>query len=449
MIFEQVLSLLTFSRDRSNNNRKKKKLFLLPPSREEAIRLALEEAAQLSESRQYKQAIQTLENAIKEGQSNERLLLQKAIYLSKDKQISKAKPLLKTLSKSKECDQIREAAKTALKTVKHLEAELFKAKCLLIKSMHALASERNQQLAHTPQPDQLTPEQDVALIVRKEVAELRNRYRFELALDLLDCASSSNIKSSWLTHQKALTLREIGRFQAAQDLWDKLLKTEKKEKLREAIQQSLKTLDKNKEKFAKERPLRFLRHCKAIAEDHKWTLQHLPEQASGNKGINPRQLALEEAKAALRSNQPALCVALAEANGLYHANNRQALLLQAEALTKLEQPERAREIWKELARTKDDKYAQRARTKLGRYIAEQAIKHHPEGQAKKALTYYIKQHLDDNINPEYIEELDQLLLKIRPQSSPLGHDSALKKYQLKLTFNTFFVGYLEEKLSAK
>ena len=448
MLLEQVLSLFSFSSKKKATKGSKRRLFLLPPSKEEAIRLAIQEAENFKKIKNFKDAIRVLNESIQQGKSSNKLLLKKALLLSDVKQFEESQSILKKLSKAKGDAEISNSAKEALKTVKQLEAEIFNSKLLLIKNMFALANKSNQKLIHTPQPNQLSADHDLALIVRKEAANARNNNRFTLSLKLIDCAFESGIKSPWLSHQKGLTLKAIGKFEEARLIWEKLSKMQNKQKLEEAIKETLDKLDADKDKFTKERPKRLIRHCNAITEDHGWTNQLLPESTSQEAISNPKQLVIDEAKAALQSKKLDLCIELLEASFLYYTNNRQGMLVQAEGLYQAEDIDKAFQILKKLATTKDDKYARKAKAMLSSKLTEKAKTICLQESPNQAIIYYIEQYLTAELNPEYDQGLNDILIEaISP--AELSSDPELRKHQLRLKFNNIFINHLEAKLIAQ
>ena len=446
MFFDQVRSIFSFSNKYKPKKASKRRLFLLPPSKEEAIRLAIQEAEKLKKVHKLKDAIKVLNTSIQEGKFNNKLLLSKALLLSNDKQFEESQKILKTLSKTKAEPDISSSAKEALKTIKHLEAEILNSKILLVANMRALAEKYNQKLSCTPQPSQLSEDHDLALILRKEAANARSNNRFQLSLDLIDCAIESGLKSPWLLHQKGLTLKAIGQFDEARLIWEELSKTPRKEKLIQAIEGSLETLKADKEKFVKDRPKRVIRHCKAITKDHKWKNQHLPDSIPQGTKPNSRQLVNDEAKAALESGKSQLCIELMEACSFYYANNRQGLLLQAEALFKLEIDEKAVSLLKKLFTTKEDKYARKAKAMLSSKLTERAITTCADESPEQAIAYYIEQHLIAELNPEYNPKLDDILKK-SISSSSFNYDPELRRHLLRSKFNQIFIDHLEAKLT--
>lgn len=448
MLFEQVLSIFSFSNKKNDKKSRSRRLFLLPPSKEEAIRLSIQESEKFKKSHKFKDAIRVLNESIKAGRSSNKLLLTQALLLSKDKQFAESKTILKQLSKAKGDTETSNSAKEALKTVKSLEAEIFNSKLLLLKNMHTLANKSNQKLIHAPQPNQLNADHDLALIIRKEAANARNNNRFKLSLNLIDCAFESGIQSPWLFHQKGLTLKAIGKFEEARLIWEKISKMQNKQKLELAIKETLNNLDVDKDKFTKDRPQRLIRHCKAITEDHRWLNQHLPESTSQETTSNPKQLVIDEAKAALKSEKLELCLELLEASFLYYTNNRQGLLLQAEALYQAEDIETSFQILKKLATTKDDKYARKAKAIWSSKLTEKAKTICLQESPTQAIIYYIEQHLTAELNPEYNQELDDILLEAS-SSKESSSDPELRRHQLRLKFNNIFIDHLEAKLMAQ
>ena len=448
MLFDQVRSIFSFSNKQKTRKGGKRRLFLLPPSKEEAIRLAIQESEKLREARKLKDAIQVLDRSIQNGKISNKLLLNKALLLSSDKQFEESQKILKSLSKIKSDPDISSSAKEALKTIRHLETEIKNSKILLLTNMHALAEKNNQKLICAPKPNQLSAEHDLAIILRKEAANARNNNRFKLSLNLIECAFESGLNSPWLVYQKGLTLKAIGQFDEARSILEKLSKTQKKEKLQQAIKESLNNLDSDKEQFIKDRPKRVLRHCKAITEDHKWKNQHLPDSIPQGTKLNSRQLVIDESKAALDSGRSQLCIELLKACSLYYVNNRQGTLLQAEALFTVGENEKAISLLKELSTTKEDKYSRKAKAILSNKFTEKAkavcIKKSPE----QAITYYIEQHLAAELNPEYNQNLDEILTKIM-SSSDLSSDQELRKHQLRIKFNNIFIDHLEAKLTSQ
>ena len=448
MLFDQVRSIFSFSNRQKSRKASKRRLSLLPPSKEEAIRLTIEEAEKLRKARKLKDAIQVLNASIQDGKSSNKLLLTKALLLSSDKQFEESQKILKTLSKTKNDPDISSSAKEALRTVRRLETEIKNSKILLLTNMHALAEKSNQKLICAPQPSELNAEHDLVLILRKEAANARNKNRFQLSLNLIDCAFESGLSSPWLLHQKGLTLKAIGQFDEARLIWEKLSKTQNKEKIQRVIEESLDGLNADKEKFLQDRPKRVIRHCKAITKDHKWKNLHLPDSIPQGIKSNSRQLVIDEAKAALESGESELCIELLEACSLYYANNRQGMLLQAEALFTAEENDKAIGLLKELSTTKEDKYARKAKAMLNSKLAEKAkavcIKKSPE----QAITYYIEQHLAAELNPEYNQNLDEILTKTM-SSSDLSSDQELRKHQLRIKFNNIFIDHLEAKLTSQ
>ena len=419
---------------------------MLQPSKEESIRLALVQAERHAESKKWKAAIGALDQALNKGISSDKLLMQKGLLLGKTHQFKEAQKILHNIINNKDNSTLKKEAKQALRSINALQKEVINSGRLFLQQLHELINKHNQHATHLADPKRFKMGQDLSTMVRKEAAQARNQQHYSLSLRLLSSGLEHGLKSDWLFYEKSLTLKAIGQFQAAEAILNDLAKSKGKgkDRLVQTAEKTLQNLGKERKQFAKLKSSHVLGHLKSIATEQTWPLRHLPQEAGKRGDKEMQKLCIEEAKAALKANQSELCLAFIEAMLLYYPKNQQSQILKARAEINLGRKEQAMEVLKQMA-PGDSKFALTARAMLGEIWLETALKMDVEKSPQKAIHFFISQHLDSGINPEYTPKLDDALIQLNP-SEELHAEPDLRLHQLNLRFNGQLIDLLEARL---
>ena len=447
MFITNFFSSLIKQNDKKTNQSKKKRPFLmLPPSKEESIRLALLQSESHAEEKKWKPAIEALDQVLNRGISSNKLLMKKGLFLAKMHQFKESKTILQSLIDIKTGDSLTSDAHKALKTVNTLEKEVIESNQLFLKQLRELTGKRHQKSTHLPEPKQFNSGQDLSIAVRKEAALARNQQRYLLSLQLLNSGLEYGLKSDWLLHEKSLTLKTLGQFEAAEAILKDLskMKGKRKERLAQAVEKILQSIGEDRERFAKRKIVHVLGHFKSIATDQKWTLRHLPQKPGERGDKEMQKLGNEEAKAALNANHPELGLELMDAMLLYYPQNQMSQIIKAQAGIELGQNRQAIEILKPIA-AGDRKFARTARALLSEIWIKTALQADRKESPQKAIHFFISQHLNAGINPEYTPQLDDVLMQLNP-SDELYPDPELRQHQLNLRFNGQLIELLEARL---
>ena len=157
-----------------------------------------------------------------------------------------------------------------------------------------------------------------------------------------------------------------------------------------------------------------------------------------------QKLGNEEAKAALNANHPELGLELMDAMLLYYPQNQMSQIIKAQAGIELGQNRQAIEILKPIA-AGDRKFARTARALLSEIWIKTALQADRKESPQKAIHFFISQHLNAGINPEYTPQLDDVLMQLNP-SDELYPDPELRQHQLNLRFNGQLIELLEARL---
>ena len=445
MPFQKFFARFRLHHSRYPNTRKGGPFRLLPPSRDEAIRLAIKRSEDAANKHKWKAAVDIIDEEINNGRNSNKLLLQKAFLLSQDHKFKQSHAILKKLSKDKEDKNSSEAALKALKTSQLIQSQILDSRRILASELHSIAARYNRKLINLAEPDKLDWETDIVQVTIEESSKARNEYIPKLSIELLDQAINAGLQSPKFLHEKALTLCAIGCFEDAEKIWKQIANLKNNEKLSNSAKERLQTLDAKKENYLSNRTKLFNKRIQSHAKDYHWEIQHLPNPQSENSNVKTKQLAIEEAKAAFESGEFNLCLHILDASLDCFLNNRQALLLKGETLARLNRIEEAFYAWKELIKTKDDKYHRKALAHITSQIAKEAMSKSEDDTCKSALTFFIEEHLKLDLNPKYSNEIDNILTEIIGNEDLLA-ESSLKEHQLKLAFNENLITYLEEKL---
>ena len=439
-------SLIKQNNKKTNQSKKNRPFLMLPPSKEESIRLALLQSERHADEKKWKPAIEALDQVLNRGVSSNKLLMQKGLLLAKMHQFKEAKTILQSLIDKKPGRSLTSDAHKALKTVNILQKEVTESNQLFLKQLRELTSKRHQNATHLPEPNQFKSGQDLSAVVRKEAALARNQQRYLLSLQLLNSGLEYGLKSDWLLHEKSLTLKTLGQFEAAEAILKDLAKTKgkRKERLAQAVDKTLQSIEEDSERFAKRKVVHVLGHFKSIATDQKWTLRHLPQKPGKRGDKEIQKLGIEEAKAALNDNNPELCLELMDAMLLYYPQNQMSQIIKARAEIELGQNKQAIEILKPMA-AGDRKFARTARTLLSEIWIKTALQMDGKQSPKKAIHFFINQHLNAGINPEYTPQLDDVLMQLN-SSEEIYPDPELRQHQLNLRFNGQLIELLETRL---
>ena len=115
----------------------------------------------------------------------------------------------------------------------------------LVEDLHKIADKYKSELQYLPSANDLPPDLDITLLIRREGAAARSAELPGLSLELINRTLQDEQESLWLAHDKALSLNMMGQQQTAKQILSNLKKSTKKEKLTHSVNKNIANIDKN------------------------------------------------------------------------------------------------------------------------------------------------------------------------------------------------------------
>lgn len=445
MIFDQVLARFrhhTGKQSRRNNNKSKQ---VASATKAKLQRPLFQASEHLNTTNNLNQALQEINKAVQNQTATDQQLLLKAEILLRKEKYRKAKGVLTELSSQSKDQKTLNTSKHLLEQLPHLQQKASHDKTrTLVSDLHNIAETYQTKLSSLPAPDELTPDFDITLSIRRESRLARSSDLPGLSYDLIERTLQSGDESPWLFHDKALSLNMMGQKQTALKLLTDLKKITGKEKLTQSINKNIDAIQKNPKNYQLKSKLFFAKQVRIAASRNHLDADFIPETSAINQTTRVKFLAFRKARAVLSDN-PQACLDLVDVILAYFQGDLAALLLRGEALAALKKPGAAMEIWTNLARSDDKNIAQKASELVSQHFSRKARAISKNNSADAALAFFIKQHLKLNLVPMLNKDVKKILERLDGFDGTLN-DPELEHHQLQLLFNTQLIDCLEAQL---
>ena len=445
MIFDQVLARFRPHTGKQSSSKHKKRKQVTSATKAKFQQPLFQASEHLNTTNKLNQALQEINKAVQQKTATDQQLLLKAEILLRKEKFRKAKVSLTELSSQSQDQKTLNTSKHLLEQLPHLQQQSSQDKArTLVSDLHNIAETYQTKLSSLPAPDELTPDFDITLSIRRESRLARSSDLPCLSHDLIERTLQSGDESPWLLHDKALSLNMMGQQQAALKLLADLKKTTGKEKLTQSINKNIEAIQKNPKNYQLKSKLFFAKQIKIAARRNHLDTDFIPESRNINKKTRVKFLAFRKARAVLSDN-PQACLDLVDAILAYFQGDLAALLLRGEAIAALKNPGAAMEIWTNLARSDDKNIAQKASELVSQHFSRKARAISKNNSADAALAFFIKQHLKLNLVPMLNKDVKKILQRLDAFDGTLN-DPELEHHQLQLLFNTQMIDCLEARL---
>jgi len=412
--------------------------------RPESLQRIIDKSKHHDESGKTGLALRVINQAIESGNTSPKLLLEKAVLLSKQNRFGEAHGILKALIKLEGEEELTAVASQARKASKIIQNKELEIRQHLVGRLHKLAKTHHASLDILPKPNQLNAKQDLLLLVRKEAEHARSNGATRLSLDLLDAALTEGLQSPWLLHLKAKSLCAIGDFNQAEVIWNELIKSQNRSKLNETINESLNNLASEKKNFLSKRPKKLIASCRKLALSAGWSVQHLPKPETIQPKTNTQKMVIEEAIAARKAGNSQLSLDLLNKIFDFYESNTRALLQKAEALATLDRISEAFEIWTQLLSIDNEKTADTAQKSLSKWITDQALKKSISESPEEATAYFINQFVNIGKLPEFNNKVLAIMNGSQPPKPEISRkELRLQKMKSQIKFNNAVMDILQ------
>ena len=430
-------------------NAKKKSARILLPSKDEHIRLTLQEAEKYAAQKKYKLAIQAINKGLNAGLPTPKLLNQKAHYLAESGIYTPAQEIWKKLKNDPDNPELAGDAAQSLKLCQQRQTALANQTRALLKDFHTLAKNKQQPLQFIPKPKDWKTNNDLTAIIAKEAEHLRGKGHAKLSQLIIERALSEGFRSPTVLQQQALTLAVSGNLQDAKAILNNLLKNENTPKLKRGIQKSLQDLDAEQKQYSKNRSRHLLLRCSNYALANNWKPQHLPKPgAKKAKTSDPeaKKLTIKEIKSIVDAGKSKVALGMIDILFEFYNHAPQALQLKAKTLLDSNQIDSAIEALQPLLTSQKYSDATKALLKLARNgITEKAKQLSEQQTADEAISFFINKHLQHGIAPEFNDQIGSILSKSSNEDTAIG-DRELRQQELQLQFNSALIDHLEARL---
>ena len=433
MIFSQVLA--RFSPHASKRGRIKDKP-------EQSL---LEASANLNSINELNQALKAIDQDIhNKTATNQQRLLKAEILLRKEK-FNKAKAVLTELHRTSKDRKTRKESNHLLDKLPQLQRRANDNKSrTLISDLIKIAEKYQTKLSILPEPEELTPDCDITLLIREESRLARSSELPCLSYELIERTLSSGLESQWLVHDKALSLKMMGRQETALKLLTELKAATKKEKLSKAINKSIADVQKDLKNNQSNSKNYFTKHVEIAARRNGLETSFIFNLREAKKNSDIKFLVLKKARAVLPEN-PKASLDLVDSILDYFQGNLRALLLRGEALASLKKPGYAMKIWSDLARSDNEKIAQKASELVSQHLSHKARTISQKSSPEEAIAFFIKQHIKLKLVPTMNEVVKKTLQQLDVFDGTC-QDPELEQHTLLLLLNTQLIDCLETQL---
>ena len=442
MVLDQLRErFLSSNKKRAHSKTKKRPNPSPTQSKAEIERQTIKKADKLIAEKKYKLALETINQTIENGTSTNQIQFRRALALSKDKQFQEAHEIWTELSNLKNKPKLAASAKQSLNASKKVELQNINSTKRLIDKLHATAQEYNQNLDHIPKSRNWTTATDFTPFVLKQTEATRNAQLPKLSADLIDQALAGGLESPQLLNDKARSIGMLGQQKTALGLLGHLKKTSKSEQLINSINQNINWINSNSKLHKSKSNLYLAVQARSIASSNKLDTTFLPDDTEIGPKTRIKFLIFRKARATLIEN-PQACLSLVDSILDYSQGDLAALLLKGEALAALQEIDEALEIWRELTRSKDGNIANKASELIGQLFSQEALAISASESPKKAILFFIEQHLDRNVVPTINKEINTILQRLAPPDTQ-SSDIEFQQHQLQLMLNTHILECLE------
>jgi hypothetical protein len=236
----------------------------------------------------------------------------------------------------------------------------------------------------------------------------------------------------------------MGRQETALKLLKELKATTKKEKLSESIAKNIAAIHKNLKNNQSNSKNYFRKHAKLAARRNGLEASFISNLSEVKKNSDVKSLILKKARTVLPEN-PKASLDLVDAILDYFQGDLAALLLRGEALASLKKPSDAMEIWIDLARSDNEKIAEKASELVSQHFSRRAITISKKISPEEAISFFIKEHFKLNLVPRLNKGINQILQRLDAFDGTL-QDPELEQLQLQLLLNTQLIECLEDQL---
>lgn len=437
MIFDRIFKQTSFS----NGDNKGFSSLRLRPNKKESARLSLEETNKLIADKKYKQALKVINTSLENKISTNQLLLKKAFLLLENNRHDEAQEILRVLAKLKNKTKLATEAQNLLIISQEDQQKNNKK---LVRAFRQKAKKYAWKLKYFTKPDDYSSDSNIAQPVRKEAQRARAAKLPKLSTELINLALKAGHKSPWLVHDKALSLNMMGRKREAIRCLEGLRKTIKNPKIQSSIKQSIDAFNSASKDQKQELQIYMAEQARRIAKANQLDILFIPKKNEFNNQTNLEGLILKQAQSALPDN-PTATLNLTNAILDYFPDNGWALQKKGEALTLLDQLDKATEILTSLIHTENKRLANLTCKTFTKLLTKKANLICSEQSPKAAISFFISQHLQHKLTPTFDPELKNVLKQIETPSNKLL-DPELKHHQLQLLFNTLLIDHIEAQL---
>ena len=405
----------------------------------------IEASENLNSINELNQALKAIDQAIQnKTATNQQRLLKAEILLRKEK-FNKAKAVLTDLRKTSKDRKTRQKSHDLLEKLPQLQQKANDRKSrTLISDLIKIAEKYQTKLLSLPEPEELTPDCDITLLIRKESRLARSSELPCLSYELIERTLKSGLESPWLTHDKAVSLNMMGHQATALKLLKELKATTKKEKLSESINKNIAAIQKNLKNNQSISKKYFTKHAELAARRNDLEAAFISNLSEAKKNSDVKSLILKKARTVLPEN-PKASLDLADAILDYFQGNLAALLLRGEALASLKKPGYAMKIWSDLAHSENKEIAQKASELISQRLARKARTISKKTSPKEAIAFFIKEHIKLKLAPR----LNKSVIKSFRQLNAFDgtfQDPELEQHQLQLLLNKQLIECLEAQL---
>ena len=442
MFFEQLRErFLSSNKKRPHSKKKKHSNLSSDQSKSELEHQTIKKIDKLIAEKKYKLALEAINLSIENGVSTNQILFRKAQALSKNKQFQEAHDIWTKLSKLKNKPKLAASAKQSLDASKKIEIQTINSIKLLIDELHVTAQKYNQKLDHIPKSRNWSTAADFTPLVLKQTEATRNAQLPKLSADLIDQALAGGLESPLLLNDKARSIGMMGQQKTALGLLGHLKKTSKSEQLINSINANINWINSNSKLHKSKSNLYLAKQARSIAASNKLDTTFLPDDTEISPKTRVKFLIFRKARATLIDN-PQACLCLIDSILDYSQGDLAALLLKGEAFAALQKIDEAFEIWRDLTGSKDGNIANKASDLIGQFFSQEALAISASESPKKAILFFIEQHLERNVVPTMNKEIYTILQRLAPPDTQ-SSDIEFQQHQLQLMLNTHVLECLE------
>ena len=396
----------------------------------------------LNTNKKLNKALNDIDSAIQSKGPSNQLLLQKAEILLKKGKLRQAKLILNELSKIKNDSKTSDTARLLLTRTQQLQQKAASDSSReLIEKLNQTTKNYFNESPLSFAKENTPSDQELIQLVRKEARRARSRDFPKLSRDLIDQALLAGLESPWLLHDKALSINMMGQQSQALIILKELNAQHEGEKLRNAIKENIEDIEKRAKHYQLRAKFYLVKQSRLSAKKNELNLQFIPETNQVSQKAKIKALIFKEARSCLNQH-PEACLGLTNTLLDYFPNDLAALLLKGEALDALHHREEAITIWKELARSKNEKMALKASELIAETLLQKTKSISENKSPKAAILFFIREHLKYQLNPTLNDGVREILKQLESMDTE-STDPELQSHQLQLQFNTLLIECFE------